>query len=151
MGRTVTVKGDTAPLTNGQAQWIFNPTSPANATFTITNSTGQTVFTQTGTVQPGTQNFNWSGRDNNGQQLPDGNYTLTITAAGTNGQSVAIPTTVTGVVDSADLTQNPPTLSIGGQSFTLNQILSVTQPLGSSGNALSSLGSSVASTLGNLF
>ncbi|HEU5276198.1 MAG TPA: flagellar hook capping FlgD N-terminal domain-containing protein [Xanthobacteraceae bacterium] len=151
VGRTVTVRGDTAPLTNGQAQWIFNPTSPANATFTITNSTGQTVFTQTGTVQPGTQNFNWSGRDNNGQQLPDGNYTLTITAAGTNGQSVAIPTTVTGVVDSADLTQNPPTLSIGGQSFTLNQILSVTQPLGSSGNALSSLGSSVASTLGNLF
>jgi flagellar basal-body rod modification protein FlgD len=151
VGRTVTVTGATAPLTNGQAQWTFNPTSPANATFTITNSSGATVFTQTGTVQPGTQNYNWSGRDNNGQQLPDGNYTLTITAAGTNGQSVAIPTTVTGVVDSADLTQNPPTLSIGGQSFSLNQILSVTQPLGSTNSGLSTLGSNVASALGNLF
>src|SRR5689334_25039164 len=34
VGRTVTVTGATAPLTNGQAQWTFNPTSPANATFT---------------------------------------------------------------------------------------------------------------------
>src|SRR5690242_19655803 len=55
VGKTVTVKGATAPLTNGQAQWTFNPPSPASATFTISDATGQTVFTQTGTVQPGTQ------------------------------------------------------------------------------------------------
>src|SRR5215469_7975043 len=80
VGQTVTVSGQTAPLTNSQAQWSFNPTSPANATFTITNSSGQTVFAQSGTVQPGAQQFNWSGLDNNGNQLPDGNYTLSITA-----------------------------------------------------------------------
>ena len=56
---------------------------------------------------------------------------------GANGQSVAIPTTVTGMVNSVDLTQSPPLLSIGGQNYTLNQILSVTAPSSSSG--LSSL------------
>jgi flagellar basal-body rod modification protein FlgD len=136
VGKTVTVTGTTAPLTNGQAQWTFNPPSPATATFTVTDSTGQTVFSKTGTVQPGAQAFNWNGLDSNGRQWADGNYTLTITATGANGQSVAIPTTVTGVVNSVDLTQNPPLLSIGGKTYTLNQILSVQQP---SSSALSSL------------
>src|SRR5690348_4539272 len=110
VGKTVTVKGATAPLTNGQAQWTFNPPSPASATFTISDATGQTVFTQTGTVQPGTQTFNWNGLDSSGRQWADGNYTLTITAVGANGQSVAIPSTVTGVVNSVDLAKNPPLL-----------------------------------------
>ena len=128
VGKTVTVNGTTAPLTNGKAQWTFNPTSPATATFTVSDSTGQTVFSKTGTVQPGQQAFNWNGLDSSGRQWADGNYTLTVTAVGANGQSVAIPTTVTGMVNSVDLTQSPPLLSIGGQTYTLNQILSVTQP-----------------------
>ncbi len=132
VGKTVTVNGTTAPLANGQAQWTFNPASPATATFTVADSTGQTVFSKTGTVQPGVQPFNWNGLDSSGRQWADGNYTLTITAVGANGQSVAIPTTVTGMVDSVDLTQNPPLLSIGGQTYTLNQILSVQQPSSSS-------------------
>jgi flagellar basal-body rod modification protein FlgD len=144
VGKTVTVTGATAPLTNGQAQWTFNPPSPAKATFTISDSTGQTVFSQTGTVQPGVQQFNWNGLDNAGRQWADGNYKLTITATGANGQSVAIPTTITGTVDSVDLTHSPPLLSIGGQTYTLNQILSVVQPLSS----LSSVGSSL-SGIGN--
>jgi flagellar basal-body rod modification protein FlgD len=125
VGKTVTVTGTTAPLTNGQAQWTFNPANPATATFTVTDSTGQTVFSKTGTVQPGTQAFNWNGLDSSGRQWADGNYTLSITATGADGKSVAIPTTVTGMVNSVDLTQSPPLLSIGGQTYTLNQILSV--------------------------
>ena len=132
VGKTVTVSGSTAPLTNGQAQWSFNPSTPATATFTVTDSTGQTVYTNTGTVQPGAQSFNWNGLDNSGHQWVDGNYTLNITATGADGKPVAIPTTVVGVVNSVDLTQSPPVLSIGGQNYTLNQILSVEQPL--SGN-----------------
>jgi len=148
VGRTVTVNGSTAALANHQAQWAFNPTSPANATFTITDASGQTVFSQSGTVQPGPQQFVWNGLGTNGQTLPDGNYTLTIAAVGANGQSVAIPTTVTGVVDSVDLTRNPPLLDIGGQTFTLNQILNVVQPtsVGSGvSNALSSIGNGISS------
>jgi flagellar basal-body rod modification protein FlgD len=130
-GATVTVNGATAPLTNGQAQWTFNPASPAAATFTITDASGQTVFNQAGTLQPGAQQFNWNGTDNSGNRLPDGNYTLTISATGANGQALAIPTEVTGTVDSVDLTQSPPLLSIGGQTYTVNQILKVVRPAGS--------------------
>ena len=130
VGKTVTVNGSAAPLVNGQAQWNFNPPSPATATFTVTDSTGQTVYSQTATVQPGAQPFSWNGRDNSGRQWADRNYNLSITATGADGKPVAIPTTVVGVVNSVDLTQNPPVLSIGGQTYTINQILSVEQPVG---------------------
>src|ERR1700753_2868101 len=71
VGQTVTVNGATAALASGgQAQWTYTPTTPAPATFTVTNSTGQTVFTQAGTVQPGSQQFTWNGIGNNGQQNP---------------------------------------------------------------------------------
>ena len=68
------------------------------------------------------QPFTWDGKDASGLQWPDGNYTISITAKDATGQSVAIPTEIEAVVDSADLTQTPPLLSIAGQDYTLDKI-----------------------------
>jgi len=122
VGQTVAVNGQTAALTNGQATWSLQVPKPSTGTITIASQTGQTVFTGNYTLQAGTQNFSWDGRDNNGVQWPDGNYTISVTAKDASGQSVAIPTDIQGVVDSIDLTQTPPALSIGGQTFTLDKI-----------------------------
>src|SRR5712692_5047969 len=45
VGQTVAVDGKTAALTNGQATWSFQVPKPASATVTITNATGQSVYT----------------------------------------------------------------------------------------------------------
>jgi flagellar basal-body rod modification protein FlgD len=131
VGATVAVNGSTTQLVNSQATWNYSVSSPATATITVTNASGQTVFSESGTVQPGQQAFNWNGVGSNGQQWPDGAYTIAITATGANGQSVGVSTQVQGVVDSVDLSQNPPVLSVGGQNFTLNQILRVVNPASS--------------------
>src|SRR5205085_2812110 len=47
---------------------------------------------------------------------------ISITGKDASGQVVAIPSEVEGVVDSVDLTQTPPVLSIGTQTFTLDKI-----------------------------
>jgi flagellar basal-body rod modification protein FlgD len=39
-----------------------------------------------------------------------------------SNQSVAISTEVQAVVDSVDLTQSPPVMSINGQNYTLDKI-----------------------------
>jgi flagellar basal-body rod modification protein FlgD len=148
VGQTVTVSGATATLANGQAQWTYNAPSQAVGTVTITNSSGQTVFSQTGMVQPGGQPFTWNGIGNDGMPNPPGDYTISITTTGANGQSVAVPTNVVGVVNSVDLTHNPPLLSINGKNYTMNQILSVTQ--GSSTPNLSSLTNTLNSVSGQL-
>ncbi len=89
---------------------------------------GQTAYTGSFTINTGTQNFTWDGRDNNGVQWPDGNYTMSVTAKDASGQSVSIASEVQGVVDSVDVTQSPPVLSIGGQTFTLDKIKRVVRP-----------------------
>jgi flagellar basal-body rod modification protein FlgD len=128
VGQTVAVNGQTATLRNGQATWSFNVPKPVTAVVTITSATGQTAYTGSFTMQAGQQNFQWDGRDNNGGQWPDGNYTMSITAKDTSGQAVSVPTEIEGLVDSVDLTQDPPTLSIGGQNYTLDKIKRVVRP-----------------------
>jgi flagellar basal-body rod modification protein FlgD len=122
VGSTVVVGGDTAQLKNGIASWSFTPSKTATATVTIKDANGQTAYTGSYTVQPGQQNFTWDGKGNNGAQWADGKYTMSVVAKDASGQTVAVSTKVSGVVDSVDVTQTPPVLSIGGQTFTLDQV-----------------------------
>jgi len=126
VGKTAVVNGNTASLTNSQATWLLDISSNSTVNISIANSTGQTVFTGKFPANAGKdQPFNWNGRANDGTLLPDGTYKLTATATDSAGNSVGVSTQVEGVVSSVDLTQSPPLLSIGGQSFTVNQIQSI--------------------------
>jgi flagellar basal-body rod modification protein FlgD len=122
VGSTVAVDGQTAALKNGNATWSLTVPKPASTTVTIKNSTGQTVYSSGFTMNAGAQAFSWDGKDTNGVQWPDGNYTISVTGKDASGQTVSIPSEVQGVVDSVDLTTTPPNLSIGGQTFTLDKI-----------------------------
>ena len=122
VGATVVVNGSGASLANGKASWTINATKPASATITIADSTGRTAYTGKFTVNAGAQSFVWDGRGNDGTIWPDGAYTLTATGTDANGQSTAISTQVQAKVNSVDLTQNPPMLSIAGQNYTVSQL-----------------------------
>jgi flagellar basal-body rod modification protein FlgD len=128
VGSTVVVDGKTASLSNGSASWTLNTSKPSTATVTITDSTGQTAYTGTFSVNPGNQAFTWDGRGNDGKQWPDGSYTLTATGMDANKQPVAISTQVEAIVDSVDLTQTPPLLSINGQNYTMDKIKQIVRP-----------------------
>ena len=54
---------------------------------------------------------------------PDGKYTLHCDRCPTvPATRSAVSTQIQGVVSSVDLTQSPPLLSIGGQTYTIDQI-----------------------------
>ena len=126
VGKTAVVKGSTAALTNSEAEWEFNIPSASTINISIANSTGATVYTNSFAVAAGNnQAFGWNGLGTDGTQEPDGNYTLTATAKDSAGNTVGVTTSVAGVVSSVDLTQSPPLLSIGGQTFTVNQVESI--------------------------
>ena len=122
VGETVGVSGNTTALTNGSATWNLNAPKPATGTITITSATGQTVFSGSYSIPAGNQPFTWNGQDSSGLQWPDGNYTLSVTAQDATGQAVSVPTEIDAPVDSADLSQTPPLLSIAGQNYTLDKI-----------------------------
>jgi flagellar basal-body rod modification protein FlgD len=122
VGQKVDVAGATTALTNGTATWQMSVPKPATATITIKSATGQQVFSGNYALNAGTQPFVWDGKDASGLQWPDGNYTISVTAQDASGQPMAVPTEIEAVVDSADLTQTPPVLSIAGQDYTLDKI-----------------------------
>jgi flagellar basal-body rod modification protein FlgD len=126
VGKTAVVKGNTATLTNGLADWKLSIPTASVLDVSIANSTGQTVFTGSFSVAAGNnQPFAWNGLGNDGTQFPAGNYTLTATAKDTTGNTVAVTSAVEGAVSSVDLTQSPPLLTIGGQTFTVSQVQSI--------------------------
>jgi flagellar basal-body rod modification protein FlgD len=128
VGANVAVDGGTVALTNGSGTWNLNSPKDANATISIANSTGQTVYSGNFNINAGNFSFVWDGKGNDGTQWPDGNYKMTVTAKDASGNSVSIPTEIQGVVDSVDLTANPPLLSIGGNNYTVDKIKRVVRP-----------------------
>jgi flagellar basal-body rod modification protein FlgD len=127
VGNNVAVDGSTVQF-NGSATWNLSAPQDANATITITNSTGQTVYSGNYALTKGNVSFKWDGIGNDGTQWPTGTYKLTATAKDSAGKDIAIPTEIQGVVDSVDLTTTPPLLSIGGQNYTTDQIKRVIRP-----------------------
>ena len=126
VGKTAVVSGNTATMTDSQATWELNIPNASTVNVSIANSSGQTVFSNSFAANAGNnQVFSWNGLGTDGTQFPDGSYTLTATAKDSAGNTVGVTTSVAGIVSSVDLTQSPPLLSIGGQTFTVNQVESI--------------------------
>jgi flagellar basal-body rod modification protein FlgD len=122
VGQTVGVDGDTAPLFDNKAVWTLNVPKISTVTVNIQDSTGQNVFSGQYTMNPGKQNFVWDGKDASGTQHADGNYKMVITAVDAAGQPVSVTKEIEAMVDSVDLTADPPLLSIAGSNYTLDKV-----------------------------
>ena len=128
VGQTVVVDGATTALDANGATWSMTLAKPSTTKVVITDSTGQTAYTGTFAMNAGTQKFTWDGKGNDGRTWPAGNYTLSATATDASGQNVGVSTEIQAVVDSVDLSQDPPILSISGKDYTADQVKRVVRP-----------------------
>jgi flagellar basal-body rod modification protein FlgD len=115
VGRNVLAPGGFASLESGSEVngQIDLSTSTTNLTLEITDSSGQLVRTiPMGTQGAGEVNFNWDGKDENGQVLPPGGYRIQALASVGN-EPVAQNVFVSARVDSVTIGQ-------GGQGLRLN-------------------------------
>jgi flagellar basal-body rod modification protein FlgD len=126
LGKAVTVTNGNAPLANGQAIWNYNLDATASQTvLTVTDSNGQTVFTGPGETAAGHHTFDWDGKNNDGTQLPDGTYKLTVNAAAGDGTTVQNEVSTAGVVSEVDMTGGTPQLMIGPMEISLSDVAGV--------------------------
>ena len=118
IGQTVTAKADSATLENGSISFGYSLNSAAkNVTLTVSDSSGNTVWTGSGTTTAGSNSFNWDGTTTNGTQLSDGgSYSLSVTATDSSGSSVYGYTTVCGKVTAVDNSSGTTMLKIGNTS-----------------------------------
>jgi len=127
LGKTVTVSGGKAGLTGGTATWNYNlGATAASSVLTVTNASGATVYTGAGNTSQGNNSFTWNGEDNNGNQQPDGTYTLSVSASDTSGSAITSTVTSTGQVSEVDMSSGTPQLVIGSMEVGLSGISNVT-------------------------
>jgi flagellar basal-body rod modification protein FlgD len=156
LGSSVTLSGNTASLSStSPATWSISSSAPATGTVTVTNSSGQVAYTGTVSLNSGTNTFGWNGQGTNGVTWPAGTYTLSVNATGANGQAVTTTSQVQGTVTGVNLSQNPPQLIIGGQSYPISAVQSINNGSGASSlnSSIGTLNSSVSgltSALNNL-
>ena len=126
LGKQVTVTNGEASLAGGTANWNYNlGTDAANTTLSVTNASGKTVYTGAGETASGAHTFTWDGEDNNGNTMPDGAYTLSVTATASDSSAVTSAVSSTGTVNEVDMTGSAPQLVIGSLRIGLGQIANV--------------------------
>ncbi|MEY4010640.1 MAG: hypothetical protein RL644_1268 [Actinomycetota bacterium] len=101
MGKTVTVRGSGIAFDGTLAtSSSVNLAAPAaRVTATLRDANGRVVRTmELGPRPAGALSVQWDGRDANGQAVPRGNYTLSVTGTTEDGRQVAVSQDVTGTV-----------------------------------------------------
>jgi flagellar basal-body rod modification protein FlgD len=126
VGQNIEYNSATAPLSNGQANFVYDlPSASTSTALTVVDSNGRVVYTQPGETDAGSHAFSWNGKTNAGVQLPDGNYTLKIQAADANGSAVTPSIASIGSVQAVGVENGTATFTVNGMSVPMSELVTV--------------------------
>tara|TARA_B100001971_G_C18199984_1_gene543938 strand:- start:674 stop:1420 length:747 start_codon:yes stop_codon:yes gene_type:complete len=75
------------------------PETSRDTNITIKNADGDVVYTVDGESSAGIKTFKWDGKNNDGYTVPEGDYTIEVSAQNTEGTSLNVQTNVPGYVE----------------------------------------------------
>ena len=127
IGKSITATSATSNLANGQASWSYSlPQTASNATVSISNSTGQVVYTGTApSFAAGSNAFTWNGQSSSGVQQPAGAYTLSVAATDSNGSPITPTLSVSGVASSVQSLNGVTQVTLGSTQVPVSSITNV--------------------------
>lgn len=130
IGKEITAEGKVSGLSGGKATWGYSLEGPAvNSSLTIRDAAGDIVYSSsTGETALGNHEFVWDGKNSTGEQLPDGSYSLEITAINGDGEPVKTTTTASGLVTGVQTNDGEPMLMLGQTEIPLTSVLTIRQP-----------------------
>lgn len=126
IGKSVEGASDRARLTDGSATWRYELESEAeNVSILIMNDQNRPVRAVQADGDAGLNTFEWDGRDDLGNAMPDGVYRISISAV--DGDRVEIPASVRagGVVDGVEVVNGVAQLTVNGAVLPLADVTAV--------------------------
>ncbi len=131
VGNTVTVRGHGVAY-DGVTATSSNVSLGAAAhkvTATITDSNGRVVRTiELGPHAAGALRVGWDGRDDHGQSVARGSYSINVSATTEDGRAVNVTQDVTGTVVSVSFDKGYPELTLdNGSSAPISDLVSVSR------------------------
>jgi flagellar basal-body rod modification protein FlgD len=126
IGKTVEANSKQVPLQNGQAKLAYGVTADAHqVTIVIRDASGKIVHTEQGEKTKGVHALTWNGKDG-GKQLPDGAYTVEVTAITRDNEPIETYSTVFGKVTGVTTKDGETLLVMDKLGVGLDKILSIT-------------------------
>lgn len=98
VGKIASVQTNTLPLQSGSASLEFSQTRGQTVAISIVDSNGKVVKSLLVEATGKAQEWKWDGKDNNGNQLPDGAYTVAVKTADGSGNIYDVPFLVSGKI-----------------------------------------------------
>jgi len=126
LGKKVSITNGLSSLSNDEARWTYNLSSAAaSSNLTVSDANGKIVYVGEAEKAAGNHAFTWNGKDNNGNELADGVYKLTVTASDAAKNAVTTAVASAGTVSQIDMTGGVPQLIVGHMSMNLSDIAAV--------------------------
>lgn len=128
VGQNIEYSANTAPLENGQASFSYTlPSAAAQAALVVENANGTVVYSTTGATSEGSHSFVWNGENANGQQLPAGNYSLSVVATNSSSNPITATVQSVGTVSNVSVSNGQATFDVNGISVPMSELVSVIQ------------------------
>jgi flagellar basal-body rod modification protein FlgD len=126
LGKNITITDGSGQLTDGEATWSYALGGAAASTnVTVTDSNGKVVYTGKGETASGQHDFDWNGKDNNGNQLDDGTYKVAVSATAPDGSSIETAVASKGVVSEVNFTGSEPYLMVGAMAVPVSAVSAI--------------------------
>jgi flagellar basal-body rod modification protein FlgD len=131
VGRDVVFRADGLDVEPGSAPAPMQGTLAARAAVTavVQDSNGRAVRALSlGALEAGDFRLAWDGRDDRGNVVAPGRYTLTVTARADDGTLTPIDLRASGRVKGVDYSSGGPELVVGASRIKLSDVSQITQP-----------------------
>ena len=126
VGKTVKVDGSGFNLKAGTAAMNIDLSKAATVTLTVKDAAGNTVATlPQGSLASGPNTVTWDGKDSAGKQLPDGAYSVSISATGADGTAASYKTSLLLKVDSVVFNNGGIYITSGANTVSLDNVLEI--------------------------
>ncbi|MEA1673828.1 flagellar hook assembly protein FlgD [Nitrospirillum sp. BR 11163] len=125
LGQTVSTDSDEAPLQDGSAIWSYTlPSDADSVSYTVSDSSGNVVYSGTGSTSAGTNYITWKGTETDGGTATSGTYTLSITAT-TDSAASNVSAYGVGKVTGVDTSTGTAKLTLGSYEIDMDEVTSI--------------------------
>jgi len=150
VGTTVQATGNQGAIATAGGTATFGYTLPeaaGNVSVSISDSSGNVVYTGTGPTASGSNTVSWNGTNSfTGASEPAGTYTIKVTATDANGNPITATPFETGTVTSASISNGTVMLNVGGLQIPEGNVTSISNlSQGALSSSMSSLSSEISS------
>jgi len=126
IGTDVNATGTEMPLQDGSAEFTYTLAHNAkNTDITILDNKGAVVVNAQGSLNAGAHEFKWDGKDNYGNPMAEGAYTININPMDFDEQVISTTISFKAHVTGVNMSSGDTLLEAGDVSIPLDKILAI--------------------------